>query len=55
MVVFLLRYWDIFLYWVSVYNFSMKLIFLAMTAYTVHLMVNKKPFCLVTVIITELR
>jgi ER lumen protein retaining receptor len=51
MAVFLLRYWDIFLYWVSLYNFSMKLIYLSATAFTIFLILYKKPFCLVIILI----
>ena len=46
MVVFCLRYWDLFLYFVSLYNSTMKLVFLSSTAYTIYLMKSKKPFCL---------
>lgn len=51
MVVFVMRYWDLFLYWVSLYNFVMKIFFLAATAYTIYLMKNKKPYCLVILIL----
>jgi len=47
MVVFIMRYWDLFLYWVSFYNFFMKLFFISATAYTIYLMKYKKPYCLV--------
>jgi len=47
MVVFLMRYWDLFLYFVSLYNSTMKLIYLCSTAYTIHLIMYKKPYCLV--------
>ena len=42
-----MRYWDLFLYFVSVYNFMMKLVFIAATVYTIYLIKKKKPYCLV--------
>ena len=47
MVVFLMRYWDLFLYFVSFYNSLMKLVYISATAYTIYLMKKKKPYCLV--------
>jgi ER lumen protein retaining receptor len=53
MVVFVMRYWDLFLYWVSLYNFVMKIFFLTATAYTIYLMKKKKPYCLVILILLK--
>jgi hypothetical protein len=50
MVVFLMRYWDIFLYWISLYNTTMKIIYLSATAYTIFLILKKKPYCLVIIL-----
>lgn len=44
MVVFLIRYFDLFMYFVSLYNSFMKLAFLGITAYTIYLMRFKRPF-----------
>ena len=42
-----MRYWDLFLYFVSFYNSLMKLVYISATAYTIYLMKKKKPYCLV--------
>ena len=46
LTVFLTRYWDLFLYFVSLYNTLMKLFFIGATAYTIYLMKVKRPYCL---------
>lgn len=46
-MVFLFRYIDLFLYWVSLYNFLMKIFFIGSTIYIIYLMRFKKPYCLV--------
>lgn len=46
LVVFLTRYWDLFLYFVSLYNTTMKLFFIGATVYTIYLMKFKRPYCL---------
>jgi len=43
--VFLVRYLDLFMYFISLYNTSMKLFFIGTTALIVYLMRFKKPFC----------
>ncbi len=44
-VVFCLRYLDLFMYYISLYNTLMKIAFIASAAYTVYLVKYKKPFC----------
>ncbi len=44
MVVFLIRYFDLFMYFVSVYNTIMKIAFIGVTGYTIYLMRFKWPF-----------
>lgn len=46
LVVFCLRYIDIFS-WISLYVFSMKIMFISLTVYTIYLMRFRRPFCLV--------
>ncbi len=46
MVVFLTRYWDLLLYYVSLYNTCMKIFFITATAFTIFLMKYKRPYCL---------
>lgn len=46
-IIFCLRYLDLFLYFVSWYNTIMKIAFIAATVYTVYLIKYKKPFCAV--------
>ena len=46
LLVFLTRYIDLFLGWKSFYLFAMKIMFIALTAYTLYLMRIKKPYCL---------
>ena len=45
LVCFCLRYLDIFIYFVSVYNTSMKVLYLGATCYTIYLMRKKRPYC----------
>jgi hypothetical protein len=47
MVVFLTRYWDLFLYFVSAYNTTMKILYILCTLYIIYIMKFKKPYCLV--------
>ena len=46
LAVFLTRYIDLFLGWKTLYLFLMKVMFIALTAYTMYLMRIKKPYCL---------
>ncbi|KRX09055.1 hypothetical protein PPERSA_01942 [Pseudocohnilembus persalinus] len=46
MVVFLTRYWDLLLYYVSMYNTLMKIFYIGCTAYIIYLIRIKKPYCL---------
>lgn len=46
MVVFLTRYMDLFLYWVSLYNTVLKIAFICLTSYLVYTIKFKRPFCL---------
>ena len=45
LITFSLRYLDLFMYFISLYNTCMKLLFVGMTAYTVYLIRYKKPYC----------
>ena len=45
MLVFCLRYMDLFMYYISMYNTLMKIFFISSTAYIVFLMRFKKPYC----------
>lgn len=53
LVVFLTRYIDLFLGWKSFYLFIMKILFIAMTAYTIYLMRVKNPLKLVWTCLTQ--
>lgn len=44
LVVFIARYIDLIFVWRSFYLFIMKIIFIGLTAYTMYLMRQKKPF-----------
>lgn len=44
LIVFCLRYMDLFMYFVSVYNTCMKLFFISSTVFVIYLMRFKKPF-----------
>ena len=45
MLVFCMRYVDLFMYFISVYNTSMKIFFISATGLIIYLMRFKKPFC----------
>ncbi len=45
-VVFCFRYMDLFLYYVSLYNTTFKLLFISATSYLIYLIKIKKPYCL---------
>ena len=45
MLVFCMRYMDLFMYFVSIYNTSMKIFFISATGIIIYLMRYKKPFC----------
>jgi len=45
LVVFCVRYMDLFFYFISLYNTVMKLFFISSTAGIIYLMRFKKPFC----------
>ena len=44
-----MRYMDLFMYFVSVYNTTMKIFFISSTAFIIYLMRYKKPYCSVSV------
>ena len=46
LVVFMTRYMDLFLYYISLYNTVFKILFIAATSYIIYLIRAKKPFCL---------
>ena len=48
LLVFLVRYADLFMYYVSAYNTAMKIFFISSTAFIIYLMRFKKPFCSVS-------
>ena len=43
-----MRYADLFMYYVSMYNSLMKIFFICSTAFIIFLMRYKKPFCTVS-------
>ena len=45
MIVFCVRYLDLFMYFISLYNTLMKLFFISSTALIIYLMRFRKPFC----------
>ena len=45
LIVFCVRYLDLFMYFISLYNTFMKLFFISSTAFIIYLMRYKKPFC----------
>jgi ER lumen protein retaining receptor len=47
LIVFCLRYLDLFMYFISLYNTSMKIFYIGTTALVIYLMRYKKPFCTV--------
>ncbi|KAL4432279.1 hypothetical protein ABPG74_020247 [Tetrahymena malaccensis] len=46
LVVFLLRYLDLFLYFVSFYNTIMKILYISLTAYLIYIIRFRRPYCL---------
>jgi ER lumen protein retaining receptor len=42
------RYLDLFMYFISLYNTFMKIFFISSTAFIIYLMRYKKPFCTVS-------
>ena len=48
LIVFLMRYSDLFMYYVSAYNTVMKLFFISSSAFIIYLMRYKKPYCTVS-------
>ena len=49
LLVFCVRYMDLFMYYISMYNTCMKIFFIASTAFVIYLMRYKKPFCTVSI------
>jgi len=49
LLVFCVRYMDLFMYYISLYNTFMKLFFISSTAFIIYLMRYKKPYCTVSV------
>ena len=49
LIVFCLRYVDLFMYYISLYNTLMKVFFIFSTAFIVYLMRYKKPYCTVSI------
>ena len=45
LIVFCVRYLDLFMYFISVYNTCMKIFFISATALIIYLMRVRKPFC----------
>ena len=45
MLVFCMRYMDLFMYFISIYNTMMKIFFISSTGLIIYLMRYKKPFC----------
>ncbi len=45
LIVFCVRYLDLFMYFVSLYNTFMKIFFIGATAFIIYLMRKRKPFC----------
>ena len=45
MLVFCMRYVDLFMYFISIYNTMMKIFFISTTGLIIYLMRYKKPFC----------
>ena len=41
-----MRYWDLLLYFVSMYNSTMKILYICSTMYIIYLLRSKKPYCL---------
>jgi len=49
--VFCVRYLDLFMYFISMYNTLMKIFFISSTAFIIYLMRYKKPYCTVRFIL----
>lgn len=47
LLVFCMRYLDLFMYFISLYNTLMKIFFISSTAFVIYLMKYKKPYCTV--------
>ena len=43
-----MRYMDLFMYFISMYNTCMKVIFISATAFIIYMMRFKKPYCTVS-------
>ena len=48
LIVFCMRYIDLFMYYISLYNTLMKIFFISSSALIIYLMRFKKPFCTVS-------
>jgi len=48
LIVFCVRYLDLFMYFISMYNTFMKIFFISSTAFIIYLMRYKKPYCSVS-------
>ena len=48
LLVFCVRYLDLFMYFISLYNTMMKIFFISSTAFIIYLMRYKKPYCTVS-------
>ena len=48
LIVFCVRYLDLFMYYISLYNTFMKFFFIGSTAFIIYLMRYKKPYCSVS-------
>jgi ER lumen protein retaining receptor len=46
LLVFVTRYMDLFLYYISVYNTVFKILFISATSYIIYMIRVKKPYCL---------
>ena len=55
LLVFCIRYLDLFMYFISLYNTFMKIFFISSTAFIIYLMRYKKPFCTVSTLTHEFR
>lgn len=49
LIVFCMRYIDLFMYYISLYNTLMKIFFISATAFIVYMMRFKKPYCTVSI------
>lgn len=53
LLVFLMRYADLFMYFVSVYNTLMKIFFISSTSFIIYMIRFKKPYCTVSIVILD--